>query len=435
MAEDLTSVFIVRMLTGLLGGILIGLERERAHIARRRGRGGSIPGMRTFGLMALYGSLSSYIGSVIIGPGTAGWFLVVSVIPILAFILLYAYTRMLKQRIMGITTYIVMLNTFLVGIMAGMGLILESVSIAVMVTLILAVKTPAERIAASINYRELLAILEVAALFLIIGPIISSISSIVKFIDLMKAYLFFTMVLALSLTSYIAARIWGQRGLVYSTMLGSLVNSEAMVGTITRTISSLGGESRRRLLVDLTPIIIGVMQARSAILIIAALYIFGGLDSLRAFPVILPLIAASTIVIYVFYRMSLKGEGMEVSVESPLSWGTAARSALAYILLTIASTVLAKSGVLETLLLLGFVGGLVNATATILSIASVLPTVGLCTVVKSMLLAVAAATLNKPLYADYQALKRSEELLIWRISLLMALIPLLPEVLASLKPC
>lgn len=432
MAEAESSVFMVRMLVGLLGGILIGLERERAQTTRRTGKSGSVPGMRTFGLLSLYGAMASYIGGSLGGGGLL--FLAVALVPILAFVMLYAYTRMLKQKILGITTYIVMLNTFLIGALAGVGMILESVSISVLVTLILALKTPAERIAASIEYRELIAMLEVAALFLIIGPIVSTMPPLMGFLDVMKAYLFFSMVIALSFTSYVAARIWGAKGLVYSALLGSLVNSEAMMSTITRAVSGLQGAVRRTLLSTLVPVVIGVMQVKASILILAALYLFGGQDALRGATLVAPLAAFSMIVVYLSYMRGTP-EGLRIAVESPLSWGTAAKSAVAYLLLTLASTLIAKTGASQTLLLLGLVGGLVNATATILGIASVIGNVGICTAMSSMLLAVASATLNKPLYADYSGLGEGERRLLWAWSLGLSLAPLLLAVVAERGVC
>ncbi|MCE4604960.1 MAG: DUF4010 domain-containing protein [Desulfurococcales archaeon] len=431
MAEAESSIFIVRMLVGLLGGVLVGLERERAQSAKRGGKSGSVPGMRTFGLVALYGALSSYIA----GPGGGGSiFLVVSILPILAFIMLYAYTRMLKQRILGITTYIVMLNTFLIGSLAGMGMILESVSLSVLVTLLLALKTPAERIASSIDYAELIAMLEVAALFLIIGPIVSTMPPILGVVDLMKIYLFFSMVIALSFTSYTAARIWGARGLMYSALLGSIVSSEAMISTITRSISGMEGEARRSLLGSLVPIVIGVMQAKTAVLIAVALYLFGGPGALEGLALVIPLAAVSIVVVYINYMRGASGN-LSITVESPLSWSTAAKSALAYLILTLASTLIAKTGLDQTLLVLGLVGGLVNATATILGIASVLGNIGICTAMSSMVLAVVTATLNKPLYADYKALGPGERRILWMWSAVLALVPLALAVAAAMGAC
>ncbi|MEB3780192.1 MAG: DUF4010 domain-containing protein [Desulfurococcales archaeon] len=428
-----TSDFLVRMLTGLMGGVLIGLERERAHISRRQ-KAASIPGLRTFGLVSLYGSLSSFIASTFSGsiPG-AGLILPASIAVILAFIALYAYVRMMHQRAMGITTYIVILNAYLVGVLAGIGLVLEAASTAVLITIILAIKTPALRLARALRYSELIAMLEIAAIFLILGPLIQAYSTRIQFIDIFKVYLFFAIVLLLSFTSYVAARIWGARGLIYATALGSLVNSEAMIGSVTRIIGEIEGRDvRASLLGRLTSLVISVMQLRASLLAIAALYIFGGLEALESSMIImLPLIVASIIILTATTRTGASVR-VTLAVESPLSWGTAAKSAVAYLILAMAATIAAREGYMETVSIIGFIGGWVNATATILSLSSIIGSVDPCSVISGILLSIATATLNKLLYADTTGLDRSEVAILRKWSIGLSTLPFSLAVLALL---
>ncbi|MCE4602894.1 MAG: DUF4010 domain-containing protein, partial [Desulfurococcales archaeon] len=144
--------------------------------------------------------------------------------------------------------------------------------------------------------------------------------------------------------------------------------------------------------------------------------------------------AVSIVVVYINYMRGASGN-LSITVESPLSWSTAAKSALAYLILTLASTLIAKTGLDQTLLVLGLVGGLVNATATILGIASVLGNIGICTAMSSMVLAVVTATLNKPLYADYKALGPGERRILWMWSAVLALVPLALAVAAAMGAC
>jgi len=428
-----TSEFLVRILTGLMGGVLIGLERERAHISRRQ-RTASIPGLRTFGLVSLYGSLSSFIASTFTGsvPG-ASMILPASIVVILAFIALYAYVRMMHQRAMGITTYIVILNAYLVGVLAGVGLVLEAASTAVLITIILAVKTPALKLARALKYSELIAMLEIAAIFLILGPLIQAYSAKIQFIDIFRVYLFFAIVLLLSFTSYAAARLWGARGLIYATALGSLVNSEAMIGSVTRIIGELGDkEVRASLLGRLTSLVISVMQLRASLLAIAALYIFGGLKALESsIIVMLPLISASILILTITARTSTRVK-VTLAVESPLSWGTAAKSATAYLILAIAATIAAKEGYMETVTIIGFIGGWVNATATILSLSSIIGSAKACSVISGILLSIATATLNKLLYADTTGLEKREVVILRKWSIGLSTLPFTLAVVAML---
>ncbi|MCE4613281.1 MAG: DUF4010 domain-containing protein [Desulfurococcales archaeon] len=425
------SDFLLRMITGLLGGILIGLERERAQfsgVKPRRRKESSIPGLRSFGLISLFGALSSYIASefreIVAGAETL---MPLALVSLLLFVAFYAYIRMIKQEILGVTTYIVMLLAFLVGVLAGIGFILEAASTSVLVTMILALKSPAVKLAQSIEYRELLAILEVAAMFLVIGPIVLRLSEIAGFSSLYKVYLFFALVLALSLTSYIMARAWGVKGLAYAAILGSLVNSEAMIGSVTQAIKSLKEFSgRASLLGKLTAIIISVMQARSSLIALIALYIFTGYDVVSS--IALYLLGLILVSIAILGSLSgIGGEGVDISkslaVASPINWGTAARAAVAYAVLTLAANIIAGRGFEAAVAVIGLVGGLVNATATILSVASVASVLDPCIASASILGAIFTASLNKVFYADLKGLNKAEVSVLARTVVLLALVP------------
>ncbi len=425
------SDFLLRMITGLLGGILIGLERERAQfsgVKPRRRKESSIPGLRSFGLISLFGALSSYIASefreIVAGAETL---MPLALVSLLLFVAFYAYIRMIKQEILGVTTYIVMLLAFLVGVLAGIGFILEAASTSVLVTMILALKSPAVKLAQSIEYRELLAILEVAAMFLVIGPIVLRLSEIAGFSSLYKVYLFFALVLALSLTSYIMARAWGVKGLAYAAILGSLVNSEAMIGSVTQAIKSLKEFSgRASLLGKLTAIIISVMQARSSLIALIALYIFTGYDVVSS--IALYLLGLILVSIAILGSLSgIGGEGIDISkslaVASPINWGTAARAAVAYAVLTLAANIIAGRGFEAAVAVIGLVGGLVNATATILSVASVASVLDPCIASASILGAIFTASLNKVFYADLKGLNKAEVSVLARTVVLLALVP------------
>ena len=415
------SEFMTRMLIGVLGGALIGLERERAQRISARKKG-NVPGMRTFGLISLYSSTLSYMSMEIIGDSSL---LVVGTIAIIILVYMYAYARMYKLGVYGITTYIVFLNTIIVGALAGAGLVLESGALSILVTLILALKTPAMRIAERIRYEELLAMLEVAALFVIIGPIVQQYSKHIEFIDVFKIYIFFTIVLGLSFTSYIAARILGARGFVYAAILGSLVNSEAVVASVTRLIADMGEEFKRRLLNAIIPLIISMMQIKTIALSLIAVYLFSGAGE-PYYINYLGLIAVIDLAIIAWsWRQS--HYNIDISVETPLSWSSAVRAALAYMMLTIGTKLLASLGIPQTHIIIGILGGLANATATILSLASTIGDIGLCNAMAGMTLSIATATLNKMLYADTGSLGDS-----YRIVVFWSILLSIPPVLASI---
>jgi uncharacterized membrane protein (DUF4010 family) len=426
-AEITPADFLVRALIATVGGMLIGLERERAQSSVKSRDKGSVPGLRSFGLLSLYGALSSYLGLLGSTQGIS-YIIPLSLTAVMLLVILYAYARMIKQRVLGITTYIVMFATFTVGFLAGLGLVLESAAASVLITLVLAIKVPAERVAASIKYEELLAILEVLALALVVGPIIQSYSESTGLSVAFKIYLFFVIVLTISLTSYMTARVWGAKGIFYSAILGALVNSEATISSlVSMTVRVSDKEYMNRLLRTITPMVIGTAQVKLSLLSIAGVWLFSNYVSSQLIAYTLVIASYSTLVIYLtFMKAGGGGEEIGITVQSPLSWKTAAKGAIAYALLTGIFITLPKLGIgawVGAPLLISFLGGLVNATAVILSLGTSVSTLTSCQLIASIMLSLAAASLNKIIYADTTRLDKAGIRQIWSWSVLFAIAP------------
>ncbi len=429
------SEFMIRMLIAILGGMLIGLERERAQISGKSKQAGSIPGMRSFGLLSLYGALSSYTASLAVGSSNS-WPVILSVAfaSTILLVLMYSYTRMVALRVPGITTYIVLYVTFLIGVLAGAGLTLESAGVSVLVTLVLSLKQPAERAAAAISYSELLAIIEVSALALILGPIIKA-ASLSFGLDLIyKTYVFFVIILFVSLISYMAARIWGAKGVLYASILGALVNSEAAITSLAERLSKLSSERQgEELGHSLTPLVILIAQIKLVALALIAVPIFAG--ALEP-TLIYHLLAASLYLAVLIYFVKLEVSRVQITsswrlegieIQSPLSWGSAIKSAVAYAIMTGLFIIANKYNLplsTYTPILLSFLGGLVSATAVILSLGTTILTFPACAISSSVMAVLAAVSLNKILYA--RASKASKGLLriVYRWSLILAVPPL-----------
>ncbi|MCE4603647.1 MAG: DUF4010 domain-containing protein [Aeropyrum sp.] len=422
--------FILRVGTGLLVGALIGLERERAQIASRSKKSVSIPGFRTMGFIGLYGSLTGYIGVYLLpftGPfGTMG-FIILSYILIALIVLLYAYARTIKIGAMGFTTYVVMFITFTAGVMTGMGLVLEGASAGVVGGLLLALKEPVVRIARAIKYQELIALMEVAAVFLVLGPTVYYLRSYITLIDIFQVYLFFAAILALSFSGYIAARIWGVKGYVSSMVLGSLVNSEAVVASIASRTSTTPN-----VIFHSTITILGVMQARIAVLALYALLISGYLKisplTLEGeAPILIMIMTLASTAAARMASITLQREAEHITPKAPLDWNTAIKGALAFLLLTliINSTVGATGGYTGELavLALSIIGGFISANATLLSLAGLLTTLGPDSFSVGVLGTALGASLNKVLYARAIGAPKPTLREIARASIAMSLLP------------
>jgi uncharacterized membrane protein (DUF4010 family) len=412
--------FTARILIAFFAGALIGLERERTRI--RNNKKYDLPGMRSFGLTSILGALTSFLtvnphgmsGSLILATGTIGFALV---------LVFYIVHRTVMLRLSGITTYLTLMIAYVLGLMAGVGLLVEAVSASILTTFVLAIKYPSRRIVAEISYDEFIALLEVGTLSLILGPIIYSLNVTFLGLSVFKVYIFFMIVLLISLFSYFLVKVFGTVGLETSAVLGSLVNSEATIASITSILDRVSDPSTwSRLLKLTTLIVISTLHVRSAVLALAAVYTF--LSTELATQLIIPVLLATLPAVGVLGFLSLRkgktlGPGKFV-LESPLNWGSAIKTAIAYSILTL-TVYLISNTYKEILPLIAFLGGLVNATATIFSVTAYASTMPPSLVAGSLLLSIASATLNKVFYLSEKTYRTGKWKMVFATSVVMSI--------------
>jgi uncharacterized membrane protein (DUF4010 family) len=420
--------FALRLLTATLGGALIGIERERMQLGRARARAGSMPGVRSLGLISMYGCLASIAAILVSGGSGLEFSLAFSslTLSLALFLAIYMYTVVSGGRATGVTTFMVVLVAYMVGVLAGFGRLIEAASISVLATLLLALKNTAVSLAKAISYEELIALMEVAALAIIVGPIVAVYSPLIPWVDIYRVYLFFLLVLTVSLLSYGAARIWGPRGLVYGATLGSIANSEATIASVTRLIGSLPLNATEKVGVVrlFTVLVTSVMQARSATLALASIAIFAGPHEIREAPTLMVLALTSTSIAMISFNRGANLNMPPVAIVSPLSWYSAVKAALTYTLLvTLAKLleILEAPGIAYVPLVI--LGGFANATATILGVVSTVSFIGVGYASTLTLLAIASATLNKIVYSDRSTLGHQPYNIIVKTSIATSLIP------------
>ncbi|MDM7274897.1 MAG: DUF4010 domain-containing protein [Thermoprotei archaeon] len=417
-------------MTAAAGGALIGLERERLQLAGTERGSRSLPGVRSFGLISLYGSLASMTSTLASNGDLIVWSIIFSsaTLAMALFFSIYTYLTMSSRRAPGITTYVVILVAYIIGVTAGLGKLMEAASVTILATLLLAIKNPAVKLARELKYEELTAIMEIAVLALIIGPIVAAYSPIIPWIDVYRVYIFFLLVLALSLVSYGAARIWGSQGVSYAASLGSFVNSEAMIAGVTRLVgeSKASPEDKARTLGVLTTIIIATMHLRASLLALVALNIFTGSLVLGESIGLLVLALISIIILSHAFRTSLSSPQLSITVKSPLSWYTAVKVTITYaILVALFKALEIVEAPLQVFYILTVAGGFVNATAAILGVATSVAFTGIPVAVASITVAIAAATLNKIVYSEMSLLDEKSKKTVITRSLTFSAIPLL----------
>lgn len=421
---------ILRVIVGFLVGSLVGIERERAQLSRRSPA--ETPGFRSFGLTGLYGAI---VGVLLVQGSASYGAPVINLALILATVFaLVVGVNMLHRsfiaRAGGIITHVVLATTFALGLLAGLGMVIESIAIAMIVTLVLAIKTPVERAVKVISYNELLAGFELGLVVFTLGPIVYALDLSIAGIDLKPIYVFFTVVLVISFTSYVLVKLKGPGSYRYLAFLGSLVNSEATLVNVLNLVRAVGDKAViGRIVKDSIILVNTAMQLRSFFLTFATSLAFLGSTAaleVSAFVLAGVVPAFATLTWLTFSPSSVPAGLGDIKVEigNPLNYRTAAKGAAVYFVLLLVS-VLAKEVLAEYALVpIALFGGLVNASATILSILTVSSTYSSHMVAAAVLLTIGMATLNKPLYAGTAGAEKAEVSIIYRYSVLMALPPI-----------
>jgi len=203
--------------TSIAIGLLIGLERERNPSAKA--------GLRTFALVALLGAicgaLSDHLHSYwLLGVGLA----------MVGFIIIAAYLEDGgTEDDPGTTTMAAILVCFSLGAAVTLGFLQISVMLAIVTTALLYFKTELSRLALGLERRELLSILQFAALTFIILPILPDRDfGPYGALNPRNIWLMVVLISGISLIGYLALRIVGQRhGVPLLGLLGGLVSSTA----------------------------------------------------------------------------------------------------------------------------------------------------------------------------------------------------------------
>ena len=215
--------------TALALGLLIGLERgfSGRDAPEQRLAGG----MRTYGLLGLLGG----VGALLIEPlGVWAWIVLALAVGAMV---LCAYISDLRQaNDVGMTSEIALLLTFALGTLAGIGLTTEAAACAVVVALLLKLKSMLHSLLTRLTESEITGALKLLFISLVLLPLIPN-QGYGPW-DVFNPYSIWWMVVliaAIGFAAYMAIRVVGTRyGLMLSAMLGSLVSSTAMTITLSR---------------------------------------------------------------------------------------------------------------------------------------------------------------------------------------------------------
>jgi uncharacterized membrane protein (DUF4010 family) len=258
--------------TSLAIGLLIGLERERAPNAKA--------GLRTTALVCLFGTLCALTGEILHSP----W-IPAAGLAIVGLMMVSAYHRDSSDTAdPGTTTIVVVVLSFMLGVLTYLGQGNLAVALALAVTTLLYFKPELRGILQRFNRRDLLSLLQFGAVTFVVLPILPDQGyGPYGALNPHRIWLMVVLVSGIGLAGYIALRLTSQRK--SATMLG--VFGGLVSTTATTVLFSRHGRSPEMLPLAVRVILIANLVLLIRLSLLAAVVAGGFL------PVLLPVLGAA----------------------------------------------------------------------------------------------------------------------------------------------
>jgi uncharacterized membrane protein (DUF4010 family) len=213
----------------LAAGLLVGAERERAHVKVK----GDFGGIRTFPLIALLGAIGALLSE------ERGWLLGAFLLGVVAILVLSRTGNGEEER--GITSEVAAIVTFGLGALACSPKLLEQgprlllvIGLSAVTMALLAVKAPLHGFIARVSRDDVYATAKFVVLALVLLPLLPNRAyGPLEVLNPYKIGLFVVLVAAVGFAGYVAARLVGSgRGLLLVGLIGGLVSSTAVTVTL-----------------------------------------------------------------------------------------------------------------------------------------------------------------------------------------------------------
>ena len=203
-------------------GVLIGMERQRT-----RRETAVFAGVRTFALVALFGSVAVYASE----QSGLPWLVGLIFLSVLA-VVITAYHATARTGEIGATTEVSVLITFFVGCICAWGQVGIAGAIAVVTMLLLSLKGWLHNLAQRIEPSDVEATLKFAIITLIVLPLVPNTNfgpAGLEVINPYKTWLMVVLIAGLNFVGYILVKVLGrEHGFGLTGLLGGLVSSTAV---------------------------------------------------------------------------------------------------------------------------------------------------------------------------------------------------------------
>lgn len=341
-----------QFLTSLAIGLLIGLERERNPSAKA--------GLRTFALVALFGTLSALLSAKLDSP----WLLIAGLLAVAGMIIAAYLNNQSEDTDPGTTTVIALLLCYGLGAMIWYDLAELAIMLAIAVTALLYFKPELRGISQRLTRRDLVAVLQFSVLTFIVLPILPDRNfGPYQAFNPHQAWLMVVLVSGISLAGYTALHVAGTRyGAPLLGFLGGLVSSTAT--TLVYAKNSKGNPAAANLAASV--IVIAGMVVLLRLLVVSGVVAYGTLPGL--FPVLAGGFLFGLIVaLYNWRKMRKATELFIPKTSNPAELHTAITFGLLYVAILMGSAWMQDIAGNRGLYAVALVSGLTDVDAITLS--------------------------------------------------------------------
>ncbi|MFA6063786.1 MAG: MgtC/SapB family protein [Gallionella sp.] len=367
-----------QFLTSLSIGLLIGLERERNPSARA--------GLRTFALVAVFGTLMALLSNKIGSP----WLLIIGMLSVAVMITTsYVNNHHIKDRRVatpspssppiagegdrvshmydndpGTTTVIALLLCYGLGAMVWYGMAKLAVMLAIGVTALLYFKPELRGFSQKLARRDLVAVLQFSVLTFIVLPILpdQSFGPYLAF-NPYHAWLMVVLISGISLAGYAALHVSGTRfGALFLGVFGGMASSTAT----TLIYSKHSKDNPTVSYLAASVIVIASMVVLVRLMMVSSVIAFGSLP--RLFPVLASgLIFGLMVALYNWRKINKDSQLYIPETTNPAEIHTALGFGLLYVVVLLGSAWMKDVAGSQGLYIVALISGLTDVDAITLS--------------------------------------------------------------------
>lgn len=341
-----------QFLTSLSIGLLIGLERERNPSAKA--------GLRTFALVALFGTLCALIAEKAQLP----WLLLVGLAAVAGMIIAAYHNAPQQEDDPGTTTVIALMLCYGLGVMVWFDLSKLSVMLAIGITALLYFKPELRGISQKLTRQDLMAVLQFSVLTFIVLPILPNENfGPYNAFNPYQAWLMVVLISGISLAGYVAIHWMGTRhGAPLLGFFGGLVSS-----TATTLIYSKNGKENPAMLPLATAIIvIATTVVLVRLLVVSNIVSYGNLPRLSW--VLIAGLLSGLAVILLGWRKMTNGNALVVpKTSNPAELHAALGFGLIYVAVLFGSAWMSDVAGSQGLYTVALISGLTDVDAITLS--------------------------------------------------------------------